>query len=156
MTPRDINSTADAVRWLRHYVEWTSKASEAMARRAVDVLTRDGWPAHDPACDVLDVDPAIGRPVKPCNCKAPVDTRALKQAAEALHRIVMAMSARRLKARAATLTLPMVASIEKQSMTDSQVEDLAGDAFEAVVLALRDAGDPEATVFECGKDDIPP
>jgi hypothetical protein len=26
--------------------------------------------AHHPACDLLDVDPAIGRATKPCNCRA--------------------------------------------------------------------------------------
>lgn len=28
-----------------------------------------GKQPHDPHCDELDVDPAIGRPTKPCNCR---------------------------------------------------------------------------------------
>jgi hypothetical protein len=29
-----------------------------------------GEEEHDPGCDILDIDPAIGRPTKPCNCGA--------------------------------------------------------------------------------------
>ncbi len=28
----------------------------------------DAGEEHDPGCDILDIDPAIGRPTKPCNC----------------------------------------------------------------------------------------
>ena len=60
MQPKDIQTTHDVVRWLRHYVEWRETSRDMMIR-AVDVLTKEGYPSqrvrpghHAPCPAMLD------------------------------------------------------------------------------------------------------
>jgi len=73
---------------------------------------------------------------------------ALREASTALHRIAMAMGARKLIAKG--ISSPRLReSIERQVLDDHDVGNLAADAFEACVLAMKDQGADDVTIFEC-------
>jgi len=57
----------------------------------------------------------------------------LRKALDVLHDIGMAMGARRLGTR--TMTAPLRDGLEKRSMTDKEIEDLALDTWEKIVTA---------------------
>lgn len=69
----------------------------------------------------------------------PAVVAAMTAAAEALHRIASSNQARRIIAAPGKLTEPMLASMRSKVMTEKEIDRLALDTFEMLVIAMRDA-----------------
>jgi hypothetical protein len=75
---------------------------------------------------------------------------AIRQCADRFHEILSAIaSTRMIRDRGHKMTGPLYDSIAAQQMPPAQIERIAADGFEALVMILADFGDPDVTIHEC-------
>lgn len=81
---------------------------------------------------------------------------AMKAAAEALHRIASSNQAKRILAKPGKVPAVILESMRAKVMSEEDVDRLALDTFETLIIAMKDAGASDAVVHECSAEDMSP